>query len=419
MLAIKTMLAADQRVPLVRWTEDWTPESSNGDLLSQQQDMDPGVTEKSTEQFRRLLSLLLLGLLLAAFYIICRPFLRSLTWAAIVVLGAWPFHSRLRRRWPRWPGLTAASTTLLMTSILILLAVPIAKGLGPELKSAGEAALAFVTQQQDVLESRLAGIPLVGERLSQAVGELKDETADLVPLIQNYAKTVFGTATVAAQGVLSFVFQAGVFAMAVFFFLYYGEEFSNQVRSALLKMDPRTESLLTLVQNTVTGVLYGLVFTALAQGFLAGIGFAVAGVRAPTVLGLATAFLSFVPYGPQAVYLPVSLSLALNGSPVAGVLLALWGILVVSSADNVLKPMFISRQVRMPLPLSLLGVTGGLLGFGLLGVFIGPVVMGLVQNLWLAWTEEVSVADEEAESAPVALEPDGESENQESAESPE
>ena len=152
---------------------------------------------------------------------------------------------------------------------------------------------------------------------------------------------------------------------------------------------------------------------------MAGIGFAVAGVRAPTVLGLATAFLSFVPYGPQAVYLPVSLSLALNGSPVAGVLLALWGILVVSSADNVLKPMFISRQVKMPLPLSLLGVTGGLLGFGLLGVFIGPVVIGLVQNLWLAWTEEISVADEEVEEPAGALEPDGDSEVRESAETPE
>ncbi|MCA9777760.1 MAG: AI-2E family transporter [Candidatus Eremiobacteraeota bacterium] len=345
---------------------------------------------KGTEQVRRLLSLILMGLLLSAFYVICRPFLIAVSWAAIVVLGAWPFHSRLRARWPRRPGLTSALTTFLMTLLLVLLIIPIAKGLGPEIKSAGEAALKFVTQQQDVLQDRLSEIPLVGERLSQFVSEVKEETADLVPLIQNYAKTVFGTATVAAQGLLSFLFQAGVFGMAVFFLFYYGEEFANQLRSALLKMDPRTENLIELVQNTVTGVLYGLVFTALAQGLLAGIGFAVAGVRAPTVLGLATAFLSFVPYGPQAIYIPVSISLALGGSPVAGVLLALWGILVVSSADNVLKPLFISRQVKMPLPLSLLGVAGGLLGFGLLGVFIGPVVMGLVQNLWLAWTEETA-----------------------------
>jgi predicted PurR-regulated permease PerM len=80
--------------------------------------------------------------------------------------------------------------------------------------------------------------------------------------------------------------------------------------------------------------------------------------------------------------------------------------------------MFISRQVKMPLPLSLLGVTGGLLGFGLLGVFIGPVVMGLVQNLWLAWTEEVSVADEEVEQQTSPVEPPGAPETPESPETP-
>lgn len=365
---------------------------------------------KSTEQFRKLLSGLLLGLLMLAFYTVCSPFLKSVAWAAIVVLGAWPLHSRLRARWPRWPGITSAITTLLMAFLLLALSYPIIKGLGPEIKSAGEQALGVFARNQGKLEQRLSEVPLIGVSLARSVSELKNQTADLVPLLQDYAKTAFGTATVAAQGLLSFLFQFGVFVMAVFFFLYHGEDFTYQLRTALLKMDPRTERLLLLVQNTVTGVLYGLILTALAQGVLAGIGFAVAGVNASTLLGLATAFLSFIPYGPQAVYIPVSLALALGGSPLKGILLALWGILVVSSADNVIKPLFIARQVKLQLPLTLLGVIGGVLGFGLLGVFIGPVVVGLVKNLWLAWTDGVLLPEEQDVALSPASQPEPEPE---------
>lgn len=356
--------------------------------------------QKSTEQFRRILSVLLLGLLLLAFYVICRPFLRAVAWAAIVVLGAWPFHSRLRARWPHWPGVTSAVTTLLMALLLIGLAVPIARGLGPEIKSAGENVLNFVSHNRGNIQERMVEIPVIGATLAQAVEGFENETANLVPLLQDYAKTLFGTATVAAQGVFSFLFQAGVFAMAVFFFLYHGEDFASQVRSALLKTDHRTEKLLLLVQHTVTGVLYGLIFTAICQGVLAGVGFAMAGVGGSTLLGLATAFLSFIPYGPQAVYIPVSIALALGGSPIKGVLLAVWGFLVVSSADNVIKPLFIARQVNLQLPLTLLGVVGGVLGFGLLGVFIGPVVVGLVKNLWLAWTDGVLLPENQTPLPP-------------------
>lgn len=344
--------------------------------------------DRGNEQLRKIVLALLFALLLAAFYNICRPFLPALCWACVVVLGAWPIHSRIRERMPRWPAAASLLTTLILALCLLGITIPVVKGLGPEIKTAGNGVIEFVSTRQELIRGWISRVPLVGENLALTVPELKQRAADLIPLAQEYSKTLFGTASTAAQGVFSFLFQVGVFCLAVFFLLYHGERFAQQVRTALLRMDSRTERFLTLVQRTVTGVLYGLVFTALAQGILAGLGFAVAGVRAPTVLGLATVFLSFVPYGPQLVYVPVALTLALSGSLVAGVLLALWGFLVVSSADNVLKPYFISRQVRLPLPLALIGVVGGLLHFGLIGVFLGPVVVGLVQVLWLDWTEE-------------------------------
>lgn len=358
---------------------------------------------KESDSLRKIFLGLFLTLLLVAFYFICRPFLYSVSWAAIVVLGAWPFHARLRRRMPNWPGLAAALSSGLMLLTLVAILLPVVRGLGPELKTASHEMGNFISSREGQARSLIARIPLVGESLSEAVEDLSKESAGLLPLVQEYSQTLFGTASLAAQGLLSFFFQLGVFSLSVFFFLYYGEEFAGQVRAALLKMDPRTENLLRLVQGTVIGVLYGVVFTAVAQGLLAGLGFAVAGVRAPTVLGLGTMFLSFIPFGPQLIYIPVSLSLVLSGSPLAGLLLALWGILVVSSADNVIKPLFIASQVQLPLALVILGVTGGIMKFGLLGVFVGPVVVGLVQNLWLAWTADQILVEEETEDAQLLL----------------
>ena len=355
------------------------------------------------ESVRKIFMGLFLTLLLVAFYFICRPFLHSVSWAAIVVLGAWPLHARLRRRMPKWPGLAAALSSGLMVLTLIAILLPVLRGLGPELKTASIEISNSISSREGQARNLISRIPVVGESLSEAVEDLSKESKSLLPLVQEYSQTLFGTASVAAQGVLSFFFQLGVFALSVFFLLYYGEEFAGQVRSALLKMDPRTESLILLVKYTVIGVLYGLVFTAVAQGLLAGLGFAAAGVQAPTVLGLATMFLSFVPFGPQLVYIPVSISLVVGGAPMKGILLALWGFLVVSSADNVIKPLFIASQVKLPLALVILGVTGGLLKFGLLGVFVGPVVVGLVQNLWLAWTEDQDLVEEELEHVQLLL----------------
>ncbi len=346
---------------------------------------------KNREPVRWLLMGLLLGLLGAAFYTIFRPFVSSVSWAAIIVLGAWPLHSRVQRRFPRWPALSAFISSFLIVLMVLGGLIPVLSGLGPELKSATHSISQYINTNQESLIERASGLPVVGQHLTRELARFREATADIGPLVQEYSQTLLGTATLAAQGIVWLLFNATFFCLAVFFLFYYGEALAEQLRKALLKVDDDVEKLIQLVEKTVTSVLYGIVFAALAQGVLAGLGFAMVGVRAPILLGIATMFFAVLPFGPPLVYLPVAISLVIDGSPIRGLILALWGILLVSSADNVLKPYFIARQAKLPLPLVLMGVTRGVLGFGVIGVFVGPVVVGLMRSLWLGWVSPEAV----------------------------
>jgi P-type Ca2+ transporter type 2C len=341
---------------------------------------------------------LLLGLLMAAFYIIFRPFVGSVSWAAIIVLGAWPLHSRVQRLLPRWPALSASVSSFLIVLIVLGGLIPVLSGLGPELRAATQSITEYINKNQTDLVEKASGLPVVGETIARELSRLREATADLGPLIQEYSQTLIGTATLAAQGLAWLIFNAGFFCLAVFFLFYYGESLAGQLQKALLKVDDDVERLIELVEKTVTSVLYGIVFAAIAQGILAGLGFAMVGARAPILLGITTMFFAVIPFGPPLVYLPVAMAFVVNGSPVRGIILALWGVLFVSSADNILKPYFIARQAKLPLPLVLMGVTGGVLGFGVIGVFVGPVVVGLVRSLWLGWVHPEAVFSEPEET---------------------
>lgn len=352
-------------------------------------------TIKSREPIRWLLIGTLLGLLGAAFYTILHPFIGPVAWAAIVVLGAWPLHTRVARRMPSWPGVAAGVSSILMLAVVVGGLVPVLRGLGPELKSAVSSLTTYLNSNPTPLLERVSQIPWIGELISKEVTAFQQSTKQLGPLLQEYSQTLLGTASVAAQSVARWLFDALTFFVSVFFLFYYGEALSAQLRQALHKVDEETERLIILAENTVVGVLYGIVFTAIAQGLLAGIGFMVAGAGAPILLGVATMFFAVIPFGPQLIYLPVSVAFFFDGHPLRGILLALWGLLIVSSADNVVKPFFIARQAKLPLPLVLIGVSGGVLGFGVIGVFVGPVVMGLVRSLWLGWVSPEAIFEEE------------------------
>ena len=192
------------------------------------------------------------------------------------------------------------------------------------------------------------------------------------------------------------------------YFFYTGGEFAVAwLRAGMRRIGgERADHLLSLAGNTIKGVVYGVLGTAFVQALLAGIGFWIAGVPTPALLGLVTFFLSVIPVGPPLVWIPAALWLYHAGSVGWAIFIVVWGMGVVGMADNVIKPLLISKGTDMPLIWIMLGVLGGALAFGFLGVFIGPTVLAVAYALLRDWTvgQAVALPGAAAEAPPVRKE---------------
>ena len=149
------------------------------------------------------------------------------------------------------------------------------------------------------------------------------------------------------------------------------------------------ENVFSIISNTVRGVMFGILGTALAQGLVATIGFVIAGVPAALLLGIAIAFLSLIPAGPPLVWGGAAAWLFYHGPVGWAVFMFLWGIFLISGIDNVVKPLLISRSSNLPFILGLFGIVGGVLAFGFVGIFIGPTLLAVGLGLLREWANQL------------------------------
>jgi predicted PurR-regulated permease PerM len=193
--------------------------------------------------------------------------------------------------------------------------------------------------------------------------------------------------------------QLGLAVFVAFFLFRNGEYAAERMRRAADRLgSARGRYLLQVAGNTVIGVVYGILGTALAQGVLAAIGFLIAGVPGAFLLGLATFFLSIVPVGPPLIWGAAAIWLFYQGSVGWAVFMVLWGVLVISMVDNFLKPIIISRGSSLPFVLVFLGVLGGVVAFGFIGVFLGPTLLAVGYRVVNEWVDssQGAVAQPEA-----------------------
>jgi predicted PurR-regulated permease PerM len=192
-----------------------------------------------------------------------------------------------------------------------------------------------------------------------------------------------GAGKAAGEGLL----QLALASFIGFFFYRDGEALMQGTRRVLAKLAGKLgDELLDTIGKTVTGVIHGVFGTALAQALVALAGFLIAGVPAPFLLAAATFLLSIVPVGPPLVWGPAAVWLAYQGQMGWAVFMALWGLLAISTIDNLVKPYLISRSSHLPLLLIVLGVFGGVVAFGFIGLFIGPPVLAVGLTLIQLWS---------------------------------
>jgi predicted PurR-regulated permease PerM len=184
------------------------------------------------------------------------------------------------------------------------------------------------------------------------------------------------------------VVQMSLAAFVSFFLYRDGASLLQIVAVAMEKViGDGASAVAEIVSQTVRGVMYGLLGTALAQALVAAIGFAIAGVPAVMLLSVLVFVTSVAPIGPPVVWGGAALWLFASGQVGWGIFMLVWGALLISSVDNVVRPMLISRGSSLPFLLTLLGVLGGVIAFGFVGMFIGPTLLAVGYSLVTGWTE--------------------------------
>ncbi|MGQ0723541.1 MAG: AI-2E family transporter [Candidatus Eiseniibacteriota bacterium] len=356
-----------------------------------------GLVASGVAEFRRIALALGFGAivlgLLAFLIIIYAPVLRAILWAAALAALFFPMHQRVLRlvggRERTAAALSTFFTILIFAAPAALLLINFAsqvQNLWPSIREylggetfqrvaawlEGSRLKPIVVQLlPDIVEPGAAGIE---EALRQAVSGFCDLALGQLQEIGRSAPARF------LGGVVT--------ALIYFFFLRHGPGWLEQVKRALPLEPEHASNLLQIAGDTINAVFRGVVITAAVQAVLAGIGFAVAGAPVPVVLGAVTLVSALIPFvGPVAVWLPVGIGLIVTGRTAAGVGLLIWGTLVVSLVDNVLKPWLIGRQTRLPILWLFLALLGGLKVFGFLGILLGPAALSLFLACYRIYTE--------------------------------
>lgn len=338
---------------------------------------------KLNEQILAIGALLLLAIGCA---LVLRPFLSALLWAAVICFSTWPIYSWCERALGGRRGLAAALMTLLVALVLVVPFAIMVATLADSVSSLVTAATRVLEHGPPTPPHWVAELPVVGESLAAYWESL----AHNAPAFINELKKLIGPAAdiAVASGALvaGSLLELGLSAFIAFFFYRHGRQMAAYVREIAERFaGPRARHLLKVVGATVKGVVYGLIATGLAQALLAAVGFWIAGVPQAVLLGFFTFVLSFVPVGAPLVWGPVALWLLVQGAVWWGIFVAAWGLLLVSSIDNVLRPYLLDKTTNLPVVLGLFGFIGGILAFGFIGLFLGPTLLAVGYSLFLEW----------------------------------
>jgi predicted PurR-regulated permease PerM len=344
------------------------------------------MAEMHRDLTRTVLAVLFIGGLIGLSFWILRPFLGAIVWATTIVVATWPVMLALQARLWGKRGLAVLVMTLVLLSVLI---VPLALAIGTIIANADEIAgraKSIATLQVPPRPAWVGSLPLVGSRAAQAWDQA---AAAGIQGLAAKAAPYIGTAT------RWFVAEVGGFGLMVLQFLLtvviaailylHGENAAAGVRRFALRLaGSRGESMVSLAGQAIRGVALGVVVTALAQSVLAGIGIAIAGVPFAPVLTAVMLIFSIAQLGPLPVLVPVVIWLYWIGSSGWGTFLLVWTA-VVGTMDNFIRPVLIKKGADLPLLLIFAGVIGGLTSFGLIGIFVGPVVLAVAYTLLESW----------------------------------
>lgn len=340
-----------------------------------------------TERVEQVLPLAVGVLIALGCFSVLKPFLSAILWAIILCFSTWPIYTRLLRLIGR-PTIAAVLMTFSAAIVLLLPFAVVGPSLARDILSFADIVNEFLAQGRPAPPQWIKDLPLVGAALYDYwVAALRDSTA-LLNDVRPYINQLVNWLLRAGAGLGRGLVEVALVLLVAFFLYRNGQELGQRFQTTTERVaGPRAHTVIDIAGGTTRAFIYGVLGSGLAQAVLATLGFVVAGVPGASFLGLLTFFFSFVAMGPPLIWFPAGVSLILDDKVWAGAGLLLYGVSVISLIDNFLRPYIMSREGKLPFLLAFLGVLGGLLTFGLIGVFLGPALLGVGFNLAKEWTQ--------------------------------
>jgi predicted PurR-regulated permease PerM len=334
---------------------------------------------------------LLVLVVLAGLYFLS-GFLVPVLAALIICLASWPLYRRLLKR---CGGNYTWAASIALVTVIIVLIVPLSLALSYAVQEASGFISWALAANRDGVQPPLwvTDLPFVGEWLARQWVTYLGEPHALGTLVEAVSGEHLGNIyrmLVSATGDLFRLFLAVVFMLITLFFVYKdGVRIVGQLDIVGERVLPgRWQRFSRVVPATVNSTVTGMGLIALGEGFVLGVAYWIAGVTSPVLLGLVTAFMALVPGGAPLTFTLVSLYLAGSGHVIAGLGLFIWGTIELFIVDKTLRPRLVGGPVKLPFLPTFFGLVGGVKTMGIVGLFIGPVLMALLVAIWREWIHE-------------------------------
>ena len=333
---------------------------------------------------RRIMPLFALAGLAILAFIVLAPFLVPLAWAGILSYASWPIATKIRAFCKGRDNLAAAITTALAALTLFIPLIWLAWLAQKELSNIYPALQIFIAEPLH-LPNSLKNMPWLGDWLRQQA--ILADTQGIAGAIKAWLSSHLNDVATLAGGVGKNLIKLLFVVIILFFFYRDGARIVDELRHVLARfIGPQAHDYLHAAGTTTRAVVYGVLLTALVQGAAAGLGYWVAGLSSPIIFGVITAMLALIPFCTPLAWGSAGLWLLIQGHTAEAIGVWIWGAAVISQLDNVLRPIFISSISPIPFLLVLFGVLGGLLAFGLVGLFVGPIILTVAWAVWREWT---------------------------------
>ena len=324
------------------------------------------------------------------FYLIIRPFLSDIFIAIVMAMVLYPFYSMLQKIF-RGKKILSALLTILLLILVFLIPFSLLSGL------ITSQSLDFYQKISDglkdgslkkIIDIKLLSFNLLFERWQIDFQSLRVEEY-VGKFLKTFSEFIYTEMTTLAKGVVGILFDLIIVLFITFFLLIDGEKFLREIKVFSPLEVTHHERIVLQLQRTLKATLKGSIIVALTQGLLGGIGFWIFGIPSSAFWGVCMVFSSVIPLvGTSILWVPAAIYLAFTSSLWMAIGLALWGTLIISGADNVLRPLLLKGEANLHPLLTFLSVLGGLIYFGFLGFILGPIVLSFLMTMFEIYKKE-------------------------------